>query len=803
MGHPSTADAQKCLHCQSDVPVGAEFARFFCCAGCETVFALLNEQGLDRYYLLAGDRVAPASIPATPRSHAWLEPLLDKALQSPSDVCALELDVQGVHCAACVWLFEELYRRRGGTRITVNAALGKVTLYWKRGGFDVVSYLEAVEAFGYQFGPSRKVSQPGSDGLTWRLGICVALTMNVMLFSASFYFGLGPTEPELFHLFGGLNLALSTVVVLVGGWPFFKSALSSLKSGVLHLDLPIALGIVLVYAMSLAQAAQGRGDEAYLDTLNVFITLMLTGRFLTSRVLTRNRNRLLEDDGAEGLLTRRHLGQQLEVVPAARIRRGDRLLIAPGDVVPVDATLDTAKAHISTDWVTGEAAPRQSMLGETVPAGSFNAGRRLFEATAQTDFAQSPLVGLLRQVAPAEDGRQPHLHFFTVLAKGWVAGVLAVAALGFAIWLPHGVDRAINVAVGLLVVTCPCAIGIAVPLAYQLTHARLRKAGFYARRDDLLDRLPRIRRLIFDKTGTLTLGSLELVDAAALPSLSSEVRDVAYNLAARSSHPQSVCLARALEKAGAVFDASLSCEEHAGKGLEATVRGRRYRLGKWAWAVSETPPADARGPVLTCDGRLLAAFAMREVMRAEAPAVLGRLQAQGFDIHLLSGDRSEAVSEVAARLSVAPTHAQGALSPEAKAAQVRALDRADTLYLGDGVNDALAFQAAFCAGTPAVDRPVMPGKADFFLLGAGLWGLEAAIEQSSALRRAVRRLVAASVSYNTLVIMLGLAGLLSPLRAAVAMPLSSITLVLMTLSSIDRQPQALRRSSMQLAEVTP
>ncbi|MBS1151522.1 MAG: P-type ATPase, partial [Myxococcaceae bacterium] len=371
---------------------------------------MLVEQGLTRYYTLARDEVAPVSL-SPGRSLAWLEPLVEQVALNPGQLKTLELDVQGIHCAACVWLFNETFRRKGGAAITVNPALGRVRLQWEPRQVELSGWVREIEAFGYVLGPASKQGLAASSELPMRLGISAAITLNVMLFSVSFYFGLAPADGELFAIFSTLSLLLSTAVVVIGGWPFFRGAVRGLKSGVLHLDLPIALGILLVWGTSVAQAAGPGGDSAYFDTLNVFITLMLLGRWLQQRVLERNRRFLLEDDGAEGLFVRRRSGTRIEVVAAPKIRTGDELLIAPGELIPVDARV-AAGALVSTDWITGESAPRQLEAQQVAPAGSFNAGRTALGAIAVTDYSQSALVALLRLPPSREGAPAPHLQFW-------------------------------------------------------------------------------------------------------------------------------------------------------------------------------------------------------------------------------------------------------------------------------------------------------------------------------------------------------------------------------------------------------
>ena len=786
------ASARSCAHCASPVPEGAP-SPLYCCAGCEAVAALLRAEDLTRYYDLAGGEVSPIGALPEARGHAWLEPLL--AAPGGGDTQTCELDVQGIHCAACVWLMNETFRRRpGGVAIVVNPALGKVRLSWRRGQFDVTAWIDAVERFGYQFGPSRKAASRESSGATWRLGICAALAMNVMLFSVSVYFGLSPADGDVYRLFAWLSLALSTATVAVGGWPFFRSAARALRNRILHLDLPIALGIALVYLTCLAQFVRGAGREmAYFDTLNVFITLMLLGRFLQQRVIDRNRQMLLADDGADGLFVRRmDAAGRLDVVRAPALGAGDRLLIAPGELVPVEARLLDARARVSTDWITGEAAPHDASAGETLQAGSFNAGDAAVTVVALQPFAASPLGALLRQTA-ARAGAAGHLRFWDRLARRWVVSVLAVAGAGFLLWLPRGAGRALDVAVALLVVSCPCAIGIALPLAAEIVQARLRRSGFFVRSADLLDRLVQVRKVVFDKTGTLTLQRLEL-SGDGLADLPPRARDVAYNLACRSAHPVAACVAGSLARQGARFDEAAQVVEVPGAGLSWACADGIWRLGRASWAA---PRSSLSGTVLARDGAVVARFGTREMARPGAATDVAALADAGYQVHVVSGDAPARVQALAARLGIPVQHAHGGRTPEDKAHDLAALGGADTLFVGDGANDALAFGQALCAGTVAIERPVLPGRSDFFVVGESLAPLRAALEGAQRLRAVSRRILALSLAYNVFALGTALAGFMSPVRAAIFMPLSSVSILLFTVAAL--RPRA-GQPALRLAE---
>lgn len=768
-----------CLHCNTPVPAGLGDKRF-CCNGCEAVYGLLHQEGLDRYYDLAGSKRAPVPETSGLRSYSWLEPLVERSEATQGAICSLELDVQGVHCAACVWLMNELFRREeGGASFTVNPGLGKVRLAWRKGAFDVERFLARVEGFGYLFGPSRKTSNEQSRSLLLRIGATFAISGNVMLFSLAFYTGLTPEQGELYHVFTKLSVALSALVVAIGGWPFFRSAWQALRHGVLHLDLPIAVGILLAFGASLYQSRGGQGDLYYFDTLNVFVLLMLVGRWLQHRVLEKNQRFLLEDHGAEGITVRRREGDRIVYIQAPQIRKGDHLLVAPGDLVPVDAQLLQA-GSFTTDWITGEPDLLHVDLGGEVPAGAFNAGRNAVAMLAGSDFEDSPLPALLRSADSDTAGKGSHLRFWDVFARVYVAGVLLVATSGLAIWWPHGPEKALQVTVALLVVTCPCAIGIAMPLAYELAQARLRRDGLFARRKELLDKLPRVRKVLFDKTGTLTLGRLRLVREEGLATLDGDTLAAAFDMTSRSNHPVSRCLAPEFERRGARFSPDAEVREVPGMGMELFRNGRLYRLGRASWAADDAPAGAAT--VLSVDGATAACFHTEESVRGDAKREIAALLEEGKEVWLISGDTQDKVAAMAEELGI--PHALGGMRPEDKAAFVRSIDQGDTLFVGDGVNDSLAFERAFVAGTPAVDRPVLPSKSDFFLLGEGIRGIREAMALSKKVQTTVRRLIAIALAYNLLAIAVSLAGWMTPLRAAIAMPSSSVLILLFTVSSL-------------------
>jgi P-type Cu2+ transporter len=788
----AVSSAATCLHCRLSLAPGESSA--FCCRGCEAVHALLADAGLSRYYDLGGGDGHPV---ATARSdHKWLEPIAER-LATQQGLTRVVLDAQGIHCSACVWLLDELFRREpSGAAIMVNPAVGSVALT-VGADFPLASYVASVESFGYRFGPPLKASADRAErsDLVWRMGVCIAIAMNTMIFGVAIYAGLA--EGRVFRLFHALDFALSFVSVLVGGTVFFRSAWQALKRRVLHLDLPIALGIALVFASSTYTYLARGGSTSYFDTLNVFIALMLLGRFLQERVLAKNRAYLLASDGAEGLYTRRVEGAAVSLVRCTEIAEGDVLLVGHQDLVPVDAELLGDEPSVfSLDWINGESASRRFRPGDVVPAGAFCQDARAATVRANGAFDGSTVVSLLRTSTRRDHDLARATPWWKRLTSLYVAAVLGVAAASFVGWMALTGDlaRTLDVVAAVLIVTCPCAFGIATPLAYELAQAGLRRAGLFVRTPGFLDRAAEVQRVVFDKTGTLTTGLLTVKDPAPLAALDRRERALAYDLAVRSSHPKSRAVAAALEKLGAAggFDPRRDVRELAGLGLESTDGAHVWRLGAPTWAAEAS--GDTEGDVvLGRDGELVAAISTGEEARPGARDEVQALAREGYEPCVLSGDSLEATRAMASRCGIPEERAFGARSPAGKAAWLRELSQHDerkTLFVGDGINDSLVVEEAFCAGTPAIDRPFMAARCDFYFVSPGLGPIRAALHMAKRLARVVHTNLAIAVIYNAVTVTLAVAGLMTPLWCAVLMPLSSLTTVLSTTAQLTTRKAA-------------
>ncbi len=769
-----------CLHCGLDL--APHDVDGFCCAGCRTVYRLIQAEGLSRYYRIRSGAGRPVVDGARDEpDRKWLEPI-EERLACAADPASVSLDVQGIHCSACVWLIQEMFRREPhGLRALVNPALGRVDLTVEP-GFGLSDWIAAIERFGYRFGPPLKDARSTADALLVRAGVCVALAANAMIFGFAMHLGL--TEGPVYTMLAGANAVIATLSLALGGTIFIRSAWRSLAAGVLHLDTPIALGIVLAYAGSMASYLWAGDTANYLDTVAVFIALMVLGRWLQERVLERNRRELLADDGVDGLRTRRVRDGRVELVECRAVQSGDELWIAPGDLVPLDSVVLGGPATLTLDWINGESEPRVFAAGSRAPAGSFNAGGSAVSMRALTSFAESPIVRLLATPRERLADAARATPWWQRVASGWVIGVLVAAVAGLAgWWLVAGEAlRAFEVTTAVLVVTCPCAFGIASPLAYELVQAGLRRAGLFVRAAGFLDRVASVRRVVFDKTGTLTTGRLGLANGGAIDALAADERQMLFDLVAHSSHPKSTAVRRHLEAQGLELGQRLAVVEKPGLGLEAQVDGHSVRLGAPSWAASDAPPdADV---VFAIDGDTRAALSTAEELRRDARAEIEWFQSAGIETWILSGDSTPRVAELARELGVAPERAVGDASPDGKAEWLARHDRNDTLMVGDGINDSLVVANAWCSGTPAVDRPFMAARSDFYFTTAGLAPLRQALLAARRLEAVLKRNLGWAVAYNLLAVALALAGLMKPWLAAVLMPLSSIAIVAATATSL-------------------
>jgi len=795
-------NARACRHC--GVPTGHPEEEF-CCSGCAYVYRLIGEAGLGAYYQIKDKVIAPADAALLPlRDYAWLTTAQTEAEQAAgSGTPELPLDVQGISCAGCVWLIERIFSKQPGAgRIEINAPAGQMRLLWQAGRFDAAEFARTLQGFNYLVGPASatRSAPPESRALVKRIGLCAAFSMNVMLFTLPTYFGMEATFAYA-PLFGTLSMGFATLSLLAGGGYFLGKAAKSLQLGAISIDLPIALGIVGAYGGSFFGWIAHNEVFVYFDFVSTFILLMLVGRWAQLAAVERNQRRLLAEQPIPSRLRCWTAdGARVDLSPE-QLTVGVKFTVGPGQTVPVEARLNSPEASVSLAWINGEAAPRAFQSGQRIPSGAVNLARSEIVLVAVQGWRESLLAELTRPVS-----RAPYRHrFIERVIKGYLVGIIGIALLsGLAwFWATGNGLRSCAVVTAVLVVSCPCAIGLAFPLADEIAAVALRKRGVFVRVADLWPRLAKVQKIVFDKTGTLTLETPKLRETAHFARLGEEERRVLTRLVEDNPHP----VARSLHDAllAGPRPAALEGEvtEVIGQGVALRLGEAEWRLGRPAWALERSETAagglgeEEVETIFAKSGEPIARFSFIEAARTDASEELRLLRARSLQVVILSGDRIQKVERLSKELGLDPDAAHGEMSPRAKADWLETSGADDALMLGDGANDSLAFDHALCRGTPVVHRGVLTEKADFYYLGRGIAGVRALFEVNDARRRTQIFLLVFSILYNFAAVGLAAAGKMNPLIAAILMPVSSLltlAIVAFGMRSVWSRPRPQTRS---------
>ena len=759
-----------CEHCATPFSATSQLERF-CCRGCEFVYDLIHLEGLDRFYDLKGKTsVRPVrSVPFEARDFGWLEEMkaATEATCEAGGTVEGDFSVEGLSCVGCVWLVENIFQRQAGAiEASAHPATGLLRLRWTAGETDLAAFADEIASFGYTL-TKRRAGTHHSEArqLAAKVGLCGAFAMNAMVFTLPRYLGMPDTFAfaEIFRLVTFLS---ATLAMLTGGSYFIRRAWFATRARTPHIDLPIALGIIFAFAGSLVGWALEIEGLMYFDFVATFIFLMLGGRYLQLAAVEKNRNRLQRRRPVPETMAS---PDRSEPVALSEIIPGLRVEIQPGQSVPVAATLDSEAAEFSLEWINGEADPHTFRAGRALPAGAIHLGSSPITITASETWDESLLARLT-----STDRTIARIPALEKLLKVYLSAIVVIGLAAFVVWFAMaGFASALQVMISVFVVSCPCALGVALPLADELAGSRMERAGVFIREALLWSRLRTVKKIIFDKTGTLTLERPVLANPEAVTSLKDDARAALARLTNGSLHPVSRTLLEALGTTGQ----RLLRESPKANVTDVPGMGRYFEntLGKWSlgrpgWVSQTTSNHDAE---LCMNGQPIAKFRFEESLRPDALVALNALKQQNHRLVILSGDRPEKVAAAADLLGIPQTDAHSSLSPGEKEALVRELDDHDTLYLGDGANDSLAFNAAWATGTPVVDRSLLEAKADFYFLGQGLRFLPEMLSLAHRRRATVHAAFTFALLYNMAAITFALLGHMSPLVAAIIMPLSS------------------------------
>ncbi|MEX2578990.1 MAG: heavy metal translocating P-type ATPase metal-binding domain-containing protein [Verrucomicrobiales bacterium] len=776
-------EARRCRHCGNSFEPRFE-EEHFCCSGCRVVHDLIRSSGFDSFYeLLGGKTLEPADAPPLPDD---LAVRLGEAIgnaeaerSSGDSPAKLTLRVGNLSCTACVWLIDHLYRQQDGAlKISADTTRSTLALWWTPGEFDVPAFVRELHRFGYPVAPLDEDDDElpcQSQALVTRLGVTAGLAMNTMAFTLPSYLGMEPDD-QLARLFALVAFASASLALAVGGSYFFHRAWSALKAKTLHMDVPISLGLAAAYLGSLAGMAFDIEGMLYFDFVATFAFLMIGGRWLHLRILDRNRQHLRARERDLTTVYRLEKDGGKKRIDLRKIQAWEALEIPTGAIVPTTGQLIDKAARFHLDWINGEPEPVVFHGGQKVPAGARNGTSGPVRLITREAFAGTLLERLLFQSENDDLVESPDGTVHRILGI-YLFSVLAVALTGGAAWMlaGRGAAASLQVLISVLVVSCPCALGLALPLLDEMVLSKLKRQGIFLRRHSLWGRLRRIETLVFDKTGTLTEPVKRLTNPEALEGLSPKGLAALRHLTATNAHPVGKALhdvvASRFGDAGDLPRAAI--REHPGKGVSCDFDGCEWRLGRDDWAVPKG--SDSGACTLSRDGAPMARFRIEETVRDGAIEQLRALRRRNFQLRLFSGDPdAERVGRTARILGLSAGEVRFDLSPEEKAELVAAEPKRSVLFVGDGGNDSLAFGAAAACGTPATGVRALESRADFVFTGRGFHAIGQLLDAARRRRRLVAVIFTAALVYNVVAVGLCLAGMMNPLLAAVLMPASSI-----------------------------
>jgi Cu2+-exporting ATPase len=691
-----------------------------------------------------------------------------------SGVRQTDLSIPTMHCGGCLRTVEGVLGGLSGVeQVRANLSARRVTIRWR--GDEPPPFAATLSAAGYNahlYNIGAEDQDGVLHGLIRALAVAGFAASNIMMLSVGVWSGADAPTRDLFHWVSAL---IALPALIYSGRPFFRSAWSALSRAQTNMDVPISIGVLLAFGMSLYETV-AHGEYAYFDAAISLLFFLLIGRTLDYLMRERARTAVkrLAQLASRGALVRRLDGTHV-YLPLQEVEPGMTLLLAAGERVPVDARVIEGQSELDCSLVSGEGLPQPVAVGAALQAGTLNlTGPLTIVATAAAK--DSFLADMARMMDAVEAGRSHYRRIADRTARLYAPVIHATALLTFAGWMIAIGDlhRALTVAIAVLIITCPCALGLAVPMVQVVAARRLFERGIMVKDGSALERLAEADHVVFDKTGTLTRGVPQLVEGDAI---SGEALAAAAAMAAHSRHPYSLALVAAGENEIMRPIALTGLSEYPGSGLEAHINDVVHRLGRPDWALVGSPEcADHPSVVLSRNGRFLADFKFDDALRPGVGEAIAALATQGLSAEILSGDREESVRRLAATLDL-PYAA--AVSPSGKVAHIATLGVSGhkVLMVGDGLNDAPALAAAHVSMAPATAADVGRNAADLVFLRESVMAVPQAIDIARRAGRLVRQNLVLAVGYNAVAVPFAVGGQVTPLVAAVAMSMSSIVVV--------------------------
>jgi len=800
---------EPCAHCGLPVPPGLldpDSEHPFCCHGCETVYAVIHKLGLTGYYRVR-ERQAADKQKAKTTGAGYLafdhDDFTARCCEDrPNGMRTTAFYLEGVHCAACLWLVEKLPSVVPGVvESRLNIHKSQVRLTWGPNTVNLSKIAASLDSLGYPPHPARDVA---ADAVVThenrreliRIGVAGAVVGNAMILAVCLYAGyFTGIDPQFETLFRWVGMGLAMVALLWPGAVFFRGAWSAIRTRTPHMDLPIALGLAAGGIAGMVNTAIGRG-EVYFDSLAVLVFLLLVGRAIQRRQQRRSADaveqlfrltpvsaRRVDDNGA------------VAEVPIESLREGDAVELRAGESAPVDGVITQGTSAFDQSLITGESRPIGIRVGEGVLAGSVNLTSTI-RVRVQATGERTRVGALMRLVEQSTQRKAPIVQAADRLAGWFVLSVITLAALTFACWLWVDPAHAADHTVALLIVACPCALGLATPLTLAVAIGRAARRGVLVKGGAALEHMARTGTpgtILLDKTGTVTVGKTTLVTWHG----DGSVKPLASAVEAHSSHRIALAFVESLGGTEEILHATDVTQTQDG-GITGRVDDKLVSVGSrdfiaqsvgtlpdWADQHIQRNVDRSLTPVLIAvDNQVRAVAGLGDAIRPDARQVVDDLKTLGWRIGMVSGDHHEVVRHVADELGIDPERTHGNVMPEQKVELVEQYRQlGPVVMVGDGVNDAAALASATVGIAVHGGAEASLAASDIYLSRPGLSPIIGLVHGSRRVIRGIRRGLVVSLAYNAIGVTLAALGIINPLIAAILMPVSSLTVLSLAVSN--------------------
>ncbi|MGI2170000.1 heavy metal translocating P-type ATPase [Shewanella sp. MF05960] len=787
-----------CFHCNEPVLTGEQFttiingqAQPMCCPGCQAVSQAIIDAGLTSYYQFRSEpgnrQTALVPEQLTQYSAYDLPEVQQDFVHKQGEIDSTSLSIDGITCAACAWLIEhKLKPINGVTNVLVNSTTQRAMVSWDNSTIKLSEILQLISQIGYQAAPyqvdeQEKQSKADSRKFLLRLGLAGFATMQVMMFALALYTGyFTDLEVEFRDYFRWVSLIFAAPVVLYSAQPFYFSALRSLLSGKLNMDVSVSIAIGGAFIASCVATIQGNG-EVYFESVSMFTFFLLLGRYFEQTA--RQRASVSSSNLHKLVPLTAHLikdGQTTEIA-AKQLRINDIILVKPGEVIAADAVVVSGKSSVNEAMLTGEQMPITKQLNDNVYAGTINVEQPI--QVRVNALGQDQLVAEIIRLQEMASNNKPAIALVADrLARYFSATILSIALITYIVWSFISPDDAFWVTLSVLVATCPCALALATPTAVTCATAIFTQLGIITRKPGVFEKLTQINHVVFDKTGTLTCGQLSIGEVTVEKNYSqAQVLAIAAAIEQGSLHP----IAHAFKP---YFDNRYNfteLEHHVGLGITATLDNQSIKIGKHAFVLphqhqnvsnSNNHTQHSQLIYLSIDNQLVAQIEMLDQLRIDSQQTVNQLAQSKIELSIASGDSSGHVEYLAQKLGITDVHA--GLSPQGKLQFINQLQQTKKVAMfGDGINDAPVLAGANLSVAMGSGSAIAKNSADLILLGDHLSRFNDAINVAKQAQRIIHQNLLWAFAYNVIILPLAVTGHVAPYVAAIGMSVSSLIVV--------------------------